>query len=425
MQNNDNPSGTGNVVTDPGSQAEKARGSFDIRTKRSGQRPVKIYMMIVGLVLAMILGFGGIWYYAIGEITAGSQDVDESKAKADKTLEAKTASDDSMKKYQEDKLRQMEEDRLKQEREAAKKKQEEEATKPPPSKPAGNGKGGTKDSPQLPTAAQRKLAGGVMLKADLNDVSAYEGASKGAPDAAGQPRPDRPAGGSGESDPPMASLGGGRGSSSRGSLDNLSGPDFTASRASLAPNGKYLLAHGTYGRCALYTEIITEQPGIVDCRLTEPLYSVDGSTVIAEAGAKMSGVQTVEMKAGQVNVFTAWNELETTKGVRAKLDSLGAGPMGSSGTQAWIDNHYKERFGGALVLSLFKDVMTAVTNKSQSSSGQGGYTINNSEQSVEGIAEKTLDRTINIAQTGHVLPGTVITVIVARDIDFSSVYENR
>jgi type IV secretion system protein VirB10 len=424
VQNNDNTHEADSLVADPGSRSEKARGSFDIRTKRGGQRPVKIYLMIVGLVLAMILGFGGIWYYAIGEITAGSKDVDESKAKADTTLEAKTASDDSMKKYKEDKLREMEEDRLKQEREAAKKKQEE-ASKPPPEKPAGNVKGGTKDSPQLPTAAQRKLTGGVMLKADLNDVSAYEGASKGAPDAAGQPGSDRPAGGSGDSDVPLASLDGGRGSSSRGSLNNLSGPDFTASRASLAPNGKYLLAHGTYGRCALYTEIITEQPGIVDCRLTEPLYSVDGSTVIAEAGARMSGVQTVEMKAGQVNVFTAWTELETTKGVRAKLDSLGAGPMGSSGTQAWIDNHYKERFGGALVLSLFKDVMTAVVNKSQSSSGQGGYTINNSEQSVEGIAEKTLDSTINIAQTGHVLPGTVITVIVARDIDFSSVYENR
>ncbi|RMT50895.1 Conjugal transfer protein [Pseudomonas savastanoi] len=41
------------------------------------------------------------------------------------------------------------------------------------------------------------------------------------------------------------------------------------------------------------------------------------------------------------------------------------------------------------------------------------------------MANKALDNTINIPDTAHLLPGTVITVIVARDIDFSSVFENR
>jgi type IV secretion system protein VirB10 len=36
-----------------------------------------------------------------------------------------------------------------------------------------------------------------------------------------------------------------------------------------------------------------------------------------------------------------------------------------------------------------------------------------------------LDSTINIPPTAYILPGTVMTVIVARDIDFSTVFENR
>ncbi|OZI82962.1 hypothetical protein CFN58_34590 [Pseudomonas avellanae] len=73
---------------------------------------------------------------------------------------------------------------------------------------------------------------------------------------------------------------------------------------------------------------------LVDCRLTDPLYSADGTTVIAEAGDKLTGEQTVQVGPGETSVFTTWTELETRSGSRAKLDSLGAGPMGASGTEA-------------------------------------------------------------------------------------------
>ncbi|NVL21753.1 TrbI/VirB10 family protein, partial [Pseudomonas syringae pv. actinidiae] len=91
----------------------------------------------------------------------------------------------------------------------------------------------------------------------------------------------------------------------------------------------------------------------------------------------------------------------------------------------WIDRHYMQRFGGAVMLSFIQDALQAASNTTQKSSGSGGYTVNNSEQNVESMANKALDSTINIPDTGKLLPGTVITVIVARDIDFSSVFENR
>lgn len=47
--------------------------------------------------------------------------------------------------------------------------------------------------------------------------------------------------------------------------------------------------------------------------------------------------------------------------------------------------------------------------------------MNNSEQNTENMANKALESTIGIKPTAHILPGTVMTVIVARDIDFSSV----
>lgn len=436
MQNNEP------AVLSPGTPppAEKARGDFDLRRKRNKEKPVKLWAAIALLAVVAVVAVFGIWSFAISEMRKGSTDIDESKVVADATLNNQQTTDRGMKEYREDTLRKIEEDKKKAAEEAAKKLEEDKhETEPPKSnKPTGApNRGASGNAPAPPvemTPAQRKLSGGVMMPALINSVAglaqgvggaqadARPTAEPGAPSPAGSPTAFLP-GGSGAS-ALRGDTGGGGGSSSRGGLNDLAGVSFAPTQATLAPSGKYLLAHGTYARCAVYTEIITEQPGIVDCRLTEPLYSADGSTVIAEASSRLTGVQKTAMVAGQQNVFTAWTDLDVTAGVRARLDSLGAGPMGASGTLAWIDNHYMERYGGAVALSFIQDVLKAATTPKQGNDS-GGYTVNNSEQNVESMADKALNSTINIAPTGYILPGTVITVIIARDIDFSTVYENR
>ncbi|MDI5303944.1 hypothetical protein MJN76_33140, partial [Salmonella enterica subsp. enterica serovar Anatum] len=45
---------------------------------------------------------------------------------------------------------------------------------------------------------------------------------------------------------------------------------------------------------------------------------------------------------------------EHRDGIRASLSGLGTDPMGSSGTEAYIDNHYGKKFGGAVMLSFIQ-----------------------------------------------------------------------
>ncbi|RMT18184.1 Conjugal transfer protein, partial [Pseudomonas amygdali pv. mori] len=279
------------------------------------------------------------------------------------------------------------------------------------------------NAPVVETPRQRKL-GREMLVTSEDAQGTGAGNTQPQQPSTNQP-PGMPSLLDGIPSGSSSGLGGESSSRKRSSLSNLGGTTFAPAKAYLAPNRKYLVSHNTYTRCALYTEIISTHPGMVDCRLTDPLYSADGSTVIAAAGDKLTGEQTVEVGPGETSVFTTWTEIETQSGVRAKIDSLGAGPMGASGTEAWINRHYMQRFGGAVMLSFIQDALQAASNTTQKSSGSGGYTVNNSEQNVESMANKALDSTINIPDTAHLLPGTVITVIVARDIDFSSVFENR
>ncbi|MBC9745656.1 TrbI/VirB10 family protein [Pseudomonas syringae pv. syringae] len=413
----------------------QARGAFDVRAKRTGDARNKraLYLGMAGLVFVGLLMIGGLWYFTISQMKTTGSEVDETNVKKDATLDVNLGSDDSMKKAREAKLAadKAEEDRrarAERERLAKEQKDKEDAERgktaqnhavsaPPP--PGASGQ----NTPVEQTPRQRKL-GREML------VTSEDAQGTGA----GNTQPQQPSGEQPSLPPSMladlqggssSGLGGESSSRKRSSLSNLGGTTFAPAKAYLAPNRKYLVSHNTYTRCALYTEIISTHPGLVDCRLTDPLYSADGSTVIAAAGDKLTGEQTVQVGQGETSVFTTWTELETRSGVRAKIDSLGAGPMGASGTEAWINRHYKERFAGAVMLSLFQDVMQSAANSTQKSSGSGGYTVNNSEQNVESMANKTLDSTINIPDTGYLLPGTVITVIVARDIDFSSVFENR
>jgi type IV secretion system protein VirB10 len=374
----------------------------------------------------LLAGLVVLWSVAISVMNEGSSDIDESTVQADSMLRSNEGSDEAMRIAKEAKVRRLaEEEALKRKQEQPVKSAPPAETKPaPPSKSGGQAPAGSaagKDAPPVQTPLQRKLGGGVYVKPTSVSGDGYGQSATGTRQS--------PGGGSEADTGALDGGGGGSGSPYRGSLSNLSGTGFKPSKAVLAPDGKYLLRHNTYARCALYTEIITDQPGLVECRLTEPLYSADGSTVIAEAGAALNGEQKVEVRPGQTNVFTSWTELETSSGVagvpgiRARLDSLGAGQMGASGTKAWIDNHIMQRYGGAVALSAFQDILSAASNSTQQSGS--GYTVNNSEQNVENMASKALDSNININPTGYLLPGTILTVIIARDIDFSSVLENR
>lgn len=413
----------------------QSRGAFDVRNKKKGGGGNK-NKMFLGIAAVVLLGLSiliGGWFLVISKMKSGTTQVDETLVKPDTTLEVEKGKDESMTKARAEQLRKLkdEEDAKKAQEEtdrlAREREQNANTGKPSP----GNTTPRTGSAPGSENAVvspkQRKLGIGLVVSPVVQDVAAY-GAAGSSSKEAGNGNPNLPltmaeldaaAGGSGDLGSAPSP------SNTRGSLNHLSGTNFAPTKAYLAPNRKYLLSHNTYTRCALYTEIITDHPGMVDCRLTGPLYSADGSTVIADAGDRLTGEQTVSVAAGQSTVFAIWTELETQSGVRAKLDSLGAGPMGASGIQAWMDRHLLQKYSGAVMLSAFQDVLQSAASSTQKGGSGSGYTINNSEQNVEGMAEKALDSTINIADTGHVLPGTVVTVIIARDIDFSSVFENR
>jgi len=104
------------------------------------------------------------------------------------------------------------------------------------------------------------------------------------------------------------------------------------------------------------------------------------------------------------------------------LDSPGADPLGGAGLPGYVDTHFWQRFGGALMLSLVDDVARGLTSQ-MNSNGNNQFNLNSTGDATQDMAAEALKNTINIPPTLYKNQGEQIGIYVARDLDFSSIYD--
>lgn len=259
----------------------------------------------------------------------------------------------------------------------------------------GHNGGNNGNKPLPPTPAERRLSGSALV--DTSD---------------------------GKKEGTVASNGNSNGSQFNGSVSG--GGTSSGIAATLQPTvlvsrnaGKlsdldYLLKRGTSIPCALETGIDTTLAGFVVCKVTNDVYSANSKTLLIERGASIFGEQQSSLKQGQERTFVLWTRIDNPNGVTANLDSPATDQMGYNGVPGYVDTHFWQRFGGAILMSFIKDFSASLKkdNPSTQNTSQGG----------SDIATETLRNSINIPPTLTVRPATVVYVLVARDINFSSVY---
>lgn len=196
---------------------------------------------------------------------------------------------------------------------------------------------------------------------------------------------------------------------------------LSAQAAGRITNRDYMLTQGAMLDCVLETRIVSTVPGMTSCHLTRDVYSTNGRVVVLDRGSKVVGQYQGGIRQGAARVFVQWIRVETPKGVIINLDSPGTGPLGEGGLGGYVDNHFRERFGGAILLSLLDDAGDYFAN--QRGSAGNSIQLGNTGTAAQEMARTALESSVNIPPTLYKNQGERIAIFVARDLSFEGVYD--
>jgi len=190
------------------------------------------------------------------------------------------------------------------------------------------------------------------------------------------------------------------------------------SRASQLSNRNLLIAMGTSIPCVLETALSSDQPGFTSCEIPRDVLSDNGRVVLLEKGTQIVGEYRGGLKRGQSRLFVLWTRAKTPTGVIITLASPATDALGRAGFDGYVDIHWWERFGSALLLSVVGDGLQMAGSQLQNSNVQ----VQNTTSSGNNAASIAVEQSINIPPTLTKHQGELVSIFVARDLDFSSVY---
>ena len=257
-------------------------------------------------------------------------------------------------------------------------------------------------------AAERRLSGPVFVSASTDAAQTRERSTVDTPyvgDSRGFP-----------------AIGPSAIGSSPSALAGLLEPTATpAVQAKVLSTQRLLLPKGAFLDCTLETAIDSSLPGMTTCVTATDTFGADGSVVLLERGSKLVGETRGDVRHGSARVYVLWTEARTPDGVVVPLASPGTDELGRAGLPGEVNRHFWERFGAAILVSVIDGAVQAAVQRS--SNGNGAVIV--SPSTSRDVMTEVLRSTINIPPTVTKQHGDRIAVLVARDLDFKSVYELR
>jgi type IV secretion system protein VirB10 len=194
---------------------------------------------------------------------------------------------------------------------------------------------------------------------------------------------------------------------------------FDVARAGHIGDRRFIVAQGTSIPCVLETAMQSDQPGFVSCVVSRDVLSDNGRVVLMEKGTQVVGEYRGGMSQGQSRLHVMWSRAKTPEGVVVTLASAATDALGRAGVGGYVDNHWWARFGSALLLSIVSDASSA---GSSALKAKAGVEANGTSQAGTQAAAIAVEQSSQIKPTLHKNQGDLVSIFVARDLDFSSIY---
>jgi type IV secretion system protein VirB10 len=175
--------------------------------------------------------------------------------------------------------------------------------------------------------------------------------------------------------------------------------------------------------CVLDTAIQSDLPGPLLCHLPGPVYSPKG-VLLMEAETQVIGRYETLGKTGSNRLMAVSTFAHTPHGIWVPLTGEPfADDLGRSGLDGAVDQHFMQRFGAAIVMTLTEGALGIV--QADVSKGGNTYLQLNSGGGVGGLAQQILQAQVNIPPTFSKHQGETIALFLDQPIDFSDSYRIR
>lgn len=186
-----------------------------------------------------------------------------------------------------------------------------------------------------------------------------------------------------------------------------------AARASRLSAPSMTVTQGTVVQAVLESALDSNHPGFARAIVSRDVSSFDGTRVLIPKGSRLFGEYRSDVNRGQNRALIQWHRLTRPDGSIIDVDSPSADPLGRAGVRGKVNSHFFERFGGAILQSVL-DAGVQVTAR-EASGGTVILALPNSSQVAPVVSPDQIRPTIKVRQ------GTSVSVLVARDLDFSDV----
>jgi type IV secretion system protein VirB10 len=196
---------------------------------------------------------------------------------------------------------------------------------------------------------------------------------------------------------------------------------FAATRAYMLPDPTLMMTRGKVIPCTVLPAIDTTLTGTVSCVTAVDATGADNKVSLMDRGTYCVGQQGGGVTHGQRRVGIIWQRCETPQHVMVPLGADAADSLGRPGIPGTVDNHFWDRFGAAIALSLITDVGPYLVATAQR--GNGNTTIAFPAMTgPQEVMSEVLKSTVDIRPTITARQASEVLIYLAGDIDFRDVY---
>lgn len=193
------------------------------------------------------------------------------------------------------------------------------------------------------------------------------------------------------------------------------------------PHSPFELKRGSVIPATLVTGINSDLPGRITAQVSQNVFdSATGHRLLIPQGTKLFGRYDSKLSFGQSRVLVVWTDIIFPNGSTLQIGGMaGTDAQGYGGFNDKVNNHYFKSFGSAILVALIGTGIDMAVPESSTLAAQdtaSDAARRNFAEVFGRVAERTINRNLDVQPTLEIQPGYKFNVLVDQDIIFPENY---